>query len=609
MIYFPSNILLHESVYSGNYNNPDTHSTSTPAKYYTMNPPDPAASAHSHFLPSYFPSPAPQLVLSRPGTQQYSAQYSSDISSDVKYDARFSHSALPSHHQLQQYVYREPPYVPSIPLNIGIPGHRQSPLYQRPAVPPHESIGLPSLYGNPIYQRPAFPPHESIGLYGIYAQPEGHARLRHAQNTIQEGLPTAEPHSSGSSLSVASTPVLYRMSAKRLPGDKSYISAPQLESCLQKDLEGNVFTVFPNSFLDDLWPDSALPCPLNMDIFKHLTFNKIWDDKRECFITTPSLTENNMAEWLNTLGGMIGAFTTSNTAGFERKRSWSAGTHNKQPNGASINRKPDLVLVDRYFVDKQPNGAARPHISWTHIHAFAEVTRSYPLPKRIISTVNDKSYLLFICQQDRRFVPALSFNGQAQFALTLTDRQGQLSTPFVSFIHGKGNALLFMKILSFLMYGPLHNTGRDTTMDLDRDGRVKGISVNGHWYEVVYLIYSLQSMIGRGTTIWLVIRNNNYYILKDSWIQTSRVGSEINFLHMLKDDPTLQGHVPHIVEGEDVYIGGLVDSTGRYRKFIGGLQDIRTHRRLVMSPIGKQITTFQSMVEFIRAIIDIIGGK
>ena len=166
-----------------------------------------------------------------------------------------------------------------------------------------------------------------------------------------------------------------------------------------------------------------------------------------------------------------------------------------------------------------------------------------------------------------------------------------------------------MKILAFLMYGPLHNTGRDTTMELHSNGRVKAIFVNGHQYEVVYLIYSLQSMTGRGTFIWLVVRESKWYILKDSWIQVSRVGSEIEFLEKLKDDKGLEGHIPHIVEGEDVCVGGSVDSTGRYHTKVGGLHNAHTHRRLVMSPIGKQITSFESIVEFISVLINIIGGK
>jgi hypothetical protein len=665
MPHYPSNVLLHDSIFSGNYDHPHDHPhahlTSTPLNHphaqltstppnpsskflFTMNPLDPAV--------SHYPPPAPQLVLSRPGSQQYSptdeARYSHyqlhphasayrnpSTPTNIEHDARFSHYQLHPHasayrkpstshtypdghesnlspispggQQWNPKLYYQPPYVPPAPYNYPV----QPPLSGNP--------------GNPVYQRPraAASVHESIGLYGVYVQPEGHAG--HASSHMrgqagqagQASRPVFSQHiiqddTAESLLSVASTPVLYRMSAKRLPGDQSYIPAPQLASCLQKDLEGNRFTIFPNFFLDNVWPDSALPFPLEMDLFNQLTLNKIWDDKNDCFITPPIFTEHNMAEWLNALGGMIGAFS-AHIAGFERKRSWSAGNCGKQPDGASINRKPDLVLVDRSFVDKRPGNTPddtpHPHISWTHIHALAEVTRSYPLPKRITSTINDKTYLLFICQHDRRFVPALSFNGQAEFSLTLTDRQGQLCSPFISFLHGKANAFLFMKILAFLMYGHLHNTGRDTTMELNSDGRVKAIYVNGHRYEVVYLIYSLQSMIGRGTTIWLVIRDNKHYILKDSWIQISRVGSEIKFLEMLKDDVMLHGHVPHIVEGEDVSIDGSLDSTGRYRIYVGGLHDARTHRRLVMSPIGNQITTFQSIVEFISALIDIVGGK
>ena len=84
--------------------------------------------------------------------------------------------------------------------------------------------------------------------------------------------------------------------------------------------------------------------------------------------------------------------------------------------------------------------------------------------------------------------------------------------------------------------------------------------------------------------------------------------SEITFLQMLKGDPKLKDHVPDLIEGEDIHIGGAVDSTGWYRERIGGMHDSRRHRRLVMSPVGKQITTFQSMSEFIHAIIDIIEG-
>jgi len=74
----------------------------------------------------------------------------------------------------------------------------------------------------------------------------------------------------------------------------------------------------------------------------------------------------------------------------------------------------------------------------------------------------------------------------------------------ISLLHGKGSTLILMKILTFLMYGDLHFTGCDPTMILDSSKIVKAIIVNGHTYEVVHLIYTLQSLIGHGTTIWLV---------------------------------------------------------------------------------------------------------
>lgn len=153
-----------------------------------------------------------------------------------------------------------------------------------PSAPYNHPVQQPLFYANSVNQRHAVPVHESTGRYGVYLQSEVHVRDR------QPLLP------SHTSLSVSSTPVMYQMSAKRPPGDQSFIPAPQLASCLQKYLEGNIFTVFPNYFLEDIWPDSALPCPLKMDIFKSLTVNKIWDEKNDCFITSPIFTECRMAE-------------------------------------------------------------------------------------------------------------------------------------------------------------------------------------------------------------------------------------------------------------------------------------------------------------------------
>lgn len=91
------------------------------------------------------------------------------------------------------------------------------------------------------------------------------------------------------------------------------------------------------------------------------------------------------------------------------------------------------------------------------------------------------------------------------------------------------------------------------------------------------------------------------FILKDCWIQHSHVQSEIEFLEKIKNDSKLKNCVPNIIEGQDVEVGGVVDSTGWYREFVGGMCESRIHHCIVMIPIGTPITTFDSKAEFICA--------
>lgn len=204
MHHYPSNILLHESIFSKNYDHPHrphTHPTNTPAlTLYTINPPDPAASGHP--LPLYYLPPAPQLVLSRPGTQQDGPiQYSPNCSTNAEYDAQYSHSVLPSlhpdaHHKpsahpegygypsLHSHASCEPfaahahPEGYSHHLSLVSPDWQQwNPNYFQPpyilSALYNSPVHLWPPCGNPVYERPVY---ESMGLYGVYTQPKGHAR-------------------------------------------------------------------------------------------------------------------------------------------------------------------------------------------------------------------------------------------------------------------------------------------------------------------------------------------------------------------------------------------------------------------------------------------------
>ena len=142
-------------------------------------------------------------------------------------------------------------------------------------------------------------------------------------------------------------------------------------------------------------------------------------------------------------------------------------------------------------------------------------------------------------------------------------------------------------------------------MICDRKNDNSKIHLDGKLFSVRQKIYSLQSLLGQGTQVWIVSRCGKPYILKDAWVQASRVENENSLLQAIQGLPALEGKVPTFIEGEDVSIGGFLDDTTWYRRGEGFEDGRRLHRRVLTSGIGNSITTFSSKVEFIRAMIDI----
>ena len=65
----------------------------------------------------------------------------------------------------------------------------------------------------------------------------------------------------------------------------------------------------------------------------------------------------------------------------------------------------------------------------------------------------------------------------------------------------------------------------------------------------------------------------------------------------------LKDHVPTLICGGDVVVGGLKDSMKHYQI---ARRTHRIHRRIVTSPVGDPITSFKTKKEFIRVLINII---
>jgi hypothetical protein len=164
----------------------------------------------------------------------------------------------------------------------------------------------------------------------------------------------------------------------------------------------------------------------------------------------------------------------------------------------------------------------------------------------------------------------------------------------------------FLRVFIALVFGRELHLGLDPNMIRDSNHHVYRILVNGNSYTVRRKIYSLQSLLGWGTQVWIVTRHGKPYVLKDAWVQASRVENENQHLKKIQSISTLKGKVPTLVEDEDVFIDESPDNTLWYRSELGLDDEHRVHRRILTSDIGNSITTFTSKAEFIRAMIDIV---
>ena len=144
---------------------------------------------------------------------------------------------------------------------------------------------------------------------------------------------------------------------------------------------------------------------------------------------------------------------------------------------------------------------------------------------------------------------------------------------------GKESALFLLRTLATLMYGSVSDVGLDPSMKCDAIGVVTAIMVNNKEFGVYRKIYALQALVGRGTKVWVVVQDHQFYILRDSWVQVGRVESEIDILQSVANHLDLGGCVPTLVEVEDLKIGDKPDSIEWYRTEVGQQNRHRIHRR------------------------------
>ena len=201
---------------------------------------------------------------------------------------------------------------------------------------------------------------------------------------------------------IYSTPYLQRISSERLPHDQRRMFVKGLVPLrLQQELATNISQT--RSLANDVFPDDHLPFPIKDETLHYLAKEDIWDEDKAQFLKKPaSFSESDVTQWLNILGRAIGIPHQQ-----KRCRIWSSASCDLPPSGSTSIRQPDIALIDRGAYE-DPKFT---RVQWSTIHAFAEVSAQDSFPQRMFSTINEKSHIFFLTQDNRRFVPALSFDG------------------------------------------------------------------------------------------------------------------------------------------------------------------------------------------------------
>ena len=345
--------------------------------------------------------------------------------------------------------------------------------------------------------------------------------------------------------------------------------------------------------------------------------------------------ENDIGKWVN--------FPSTTGAGCEKKiakyfeenivskvqhlfkastrMGWS-GDHADTPvTNDYCDRKPDLVILRG---DAPPVGPDR---TWWHIMGTLEVKKDETLFEEALGQLIECARLIVSTQPNRRFVLDAILCGPLMW-LVYFDRSGILiSIPFNVHDHPRK----FLRVVVGLLYLNDENRGFDPTVVFDTE-KTGTIAIGGINYPFTNVRYVEGVLRGRATACYDVKKDDEKHLIKDSWVDVSRIEKEeliMKEVHDQKEDKyqDLKKHVPDVVASEVVTIHGENDSTALLRpNFIRTSVDstdlsakkytyawinpehsrieIREHRRIMMKPVARRLEDFSCLAEFVQAFID-----
>ncbi|KAH7918127.1 hypothetical protein BV22DRAFT_1134835 [Leucogyrophana mollusca] len=333
-----------------------------------------------------------------------------------------------------------------------------------------------------------------------------------------------------------------------------------------------------------------------------------------------------------------------------RYRVWSPDFSTRLINSGEFKRKPNLILLDQEVRRTTKDDGKK--VMWMDTKAVGELTVEAWTPStRIGKTVDTKAYLMMREQPWKRFCLALSF-ANSQLRVHLYDHSGCVVSPPFD-IHK--DPAFFLHVISAVSFGnpqclgfdptihitlpriipeslteanlpvaravdqspnrpligsktpPTPHTSKITTLSSSRqsDTPIGWIQVNDNRYNILTALFLSHGLVGRGTCCYLVMREGQRFVIKDSWVV-----SGMNEAKMLEAVNGIRG-VPTLVESCVVKVDGKDDVTERYRpqnvKNVATLvANFRTHIRLVTKPHARPLTEFKTKKELVSCLRDIV---
>ena len=262
--------------------------------------------------------------------------------------------------------------------------------------------------------------------------------------------------------------------------------------------------------------------------------NTVWNSQKKVLNPPVAYTEQAIQDWFNAIAHNVASVMTD----FPPQRCWSAQFCNTVLPDHELTRKPDIILIDSLLAP----------LDWRSVHAVAEVTSRSYVHADMTRTINNKTYLMFSTQYNRRFVPFLGICAEKIF-FYVTDREGQTVSEICHLQRGTYHALNLLRVIVALMFASPETIGFDPTMNASK-GDINTIFCDQE-YTVKSTIHAVRGIIGRSTRVWSAFNNKKELcIIKDGWIQEGRADTEREYLAKLKG---ITG-IPELIWGGTVQI-------------------------------------------------------